>query len=664
MLRQHPQAQPFNLAFYSERKGHEGLTDAVHAVCATLSGKVFCTQDCYRNWEKSLSQARMENRAIVNSCAQGRLYFVLYLPQHRGLPDYLIGGGVFDRESLIHQGSLLQASKRAETSATQPQEPPRFLTLKEAEATAGKMAALVPHLLERQIHALSLNRTTQRLEATQSLTRELANCKDIDHAVGIVNEALVVLFNLPRILVVLQKPGQAMKIHATLGLDPGCIHLDKTHLKEYLQKASGHPEILPGEDLALFLPGLETRSAYLFPVGRRTIPLGLIIILDIDLHSRDQALIELLVNCLASRLAFLETTENHRLERQFSARLISMVSALSVVKGRKELFQQILDMSSKLLSASSGSLMLLDESEGTLKIETAKGMNASLARSMSVRFGDGIAGRVAKNGFPLLVTDIETDKRVAFRNRPRFKTKSFISLPLEHDERLVGVLNLADKSDGSSFSEADLNLLKTFTGHAVRMINRAAMFERAGQFEKLAITDPLTGLYNRRFLQKRLQEEFSRSGRQHQSFCTILADIDNFKIYNDICGHLAGDKVLRKAAHIMRKTARDMDVVARYGGEEFCIILPGTGKKEAVFVAERLRRAIETENFPGENHLPLGRLTISLGIASFPADGVTANELIHASDLALYQAKALGRNRLILYEPSLAAQAIPASSSG
>jgi diguanylate cyclase (GGDEF)-like protein len=96
-----------------------------------------------------------------------------------------------------------------------------------------------------------------------------------------------------------------------------------------------------------------------------------------------------------------------------------------------------------------------------------------------------------------------------------------------------------------------------------------------------------------------------------------------------------------------------MDVVTRFGGEEFCLILPGTGKKESVFVGERIRRAIEVENFPGENHLPLGRLTISLGVATFPADGVTANELIHAADQALYQAKGLGRNCLVLYEASL-----------
>jgi diguanylate cyclase (GGDEF)-like protein len=163
----------------------------------------------------------------------------------------------------------------------------------------------------------------------------------------------------------------------------------------------------------------------------------------------------------------------------------------------------------------------------------------------------------------------------------------------------------------------------------------------------------LTSLYNRRFLEDRLQEEFSRGQRQQQNFCIILADLDNFKLYNDICGHLAGDNALRKTADLLRRSARDMDVVTRYGGEEFCLILPGTGKHESILVGERIRRAIEAESFPGESHLPLGRLTISMGIATFPADGMTANALIHAADQALYQAKALGRNRLVRYESTL-----------
>jgi diguanylate cyclase (GGDEF)-like protein len=530
---------------------------------------------------------------------------------------------------------------------------PQLMSVPEAESIAKEISRTLPRLINQQVYALSLDRTTQRLEAVQKLARDLAGCKNSNQAIGIVSEALVVLFDLPKVLIVLEQPGHSLIIHSTFGLDPGAFQFDQKCLTDYFAQSSGHPKALPGDELTAFFPGLEICSAYLFPLQENDCQLGAIIILDVNLHCRDQALIELLVNRLATRLESLRTTEGHRQERQFSARLVSMISELSLVDSRQELYRQILEMSAELLTATSGSLMLLNEHDGNLKIVASKGMTSSLAKVMSVAYGEGIAGRVAKSGFPMLVNDIERDKRVAAKNRPRFKTKSFISLPLEIDDRLIGVLNLADKSNGTNFTEVDLNLVKTFTNHAVLMIDRAAILEKAGQFEQLAITDPLTGLYNRRLLEDRLLEEFSRSERQRQNFCVILADLDNFKIYNDICGHLAGDNALRKTAGLLRRTAREMDVVTRYGGEEFCLILPGIGKKKSVFVGDRIRRAIEMENFPGESHLPLGRLTISLGIASFPIDGVTANELIHAADLALYRAKALGRNRLVLYEPSL-----------
>jgi len=657
MLRQHPLTAPFSLALYSEQHGRKGLQEAIRTVCSPLEDESLCTPECHRSWQESVSQALLANQPVVHSCLQGFLCFIIPLPENKNLPDCLIGGGVFERKVTNRAAEESEQSAIDELTVKATQQP-QLISMSEAESIAEEIFRTLPRLLNQQVHTLSLTRTTQRLEAVQKLARDLADCEESEQAVAVVSEALVVLFNLPKVLIVLQKPGHSMTIHSTLGLDPEAFQLDQKRLADYFTRFSGYPEVLPGEELAAFLPGLETRSGYLFPLTEGNSQLGAIAILDVDLHSRDQALIELLVNSLATRLENLKSAEGHRLERQSASRLVSMISALALVNNRQELYQQILEMASELLTATSGSLMLLNETDGTLKISAAKGMTSSLAKTMSVAFGEGIAGRVAKSGFPMLVNDIERDKRVATKNRPRFKTKSFLSLPLEVEDRLIGVLNLADKSNGTNFTEADLNLVQSFTNHAVQMVDRAATLEKAGKFEQLAITDPLTGLYNRRLLENRLQEELSRSERQQQSFCIILTDLDSFKVYNDVCGHLAGDQALRKAADLMRRSARDMDVVTRYGGEEFCLVLPATSKKESVFVGERIRRAIEAESFPGESHLPLGRLTTSIGISTFPADGVTADELIHAADLALYQAKALGRNRLVLYEPAFENQVL------
>ncbi len=657
MLRQHPLTAPFKLIFYAEQHGRKGLQQAIRDICSPLDGEIQCLTECYQDFALGISQALMAKQPVIRACPQGFVCFIIPLPENKDLPDCLIGGGVFERKKALRANQEGLNFPAAKDTVIQARQAPQLISLTEAESVAEKLFRALPRILEQQVHTLSLSRTTLRLEAVQKLARDLADCADSEQAVALVSEALVVLFNLSRVLIVLQQPGHTMTIHSTLGLDPGTFQLDQNLLADFLERSSGLPQALPGEELAAFFPGLETQSACLFPLVVNNSRLGAVTVLDIELHGRDQALIELLVNRMATRLESLKTAEGHRQERQFSARLVSMISTLSLVDSRQELYLQILEMSAELLTATSGSLMLLDETDGSLKIAASKGMIPALAKVMTVTYGEGIAGKVAKSGFPLLVNDIESDKRVAFRNRPRFKTKSFVSLPLEVEDRLVGVLNLADKSNGANFTEADLNLVQTFTKHAVMMIDRAATLEKAGQFEQLAITDPLTGLYNRRFLEDRLREEFSRSERQQQSFCIILCDLDNFKIYNDICGHLAGDNALCKTAKLMRRSARDMDIVTRYGGEEFCLILPSTSKKESVFVAERIRYAIDAESFPGESHLPLGRLTISLGIATYPADGVTANELIHAADLALYRAKALGRNRLVLYEPALEHQA-------
>lgn len=657
-LRQHPLTSPFRLALYTEQHGRKGLIEAIQTVCPACRNQDPCDVACFQDWQESISLALLTNQPVVRSCAQGGLFFSTPLTGDKELPDCLLGGGLFEQDNGDRPRRRNHAKSAIDDLIDELEAPPPLISKVEAEGIVEEIFRALPRLIEQQSHTLGLTRTTQRLEAVQKLSRELSDCEDSERAVTIVSEALVIIFDLPKVLIIQQQPGSSITVHSTLGLEPDEFQLGQNDLADYFGKSPRHPQILSAQQSAGFFPGLDSRCAYLFPLSESDTQLGAIAILDIDLHGRDQALIELLVSHLATRLARLRTAAGHLQERKVSERLVSMISALALADSRQELYAKILEMSAELLNACRGSLMLLDESDGSLRITAAKGLAEPLANTMTIAFGEGIAGRVAKSGFPMLVNDIERDKRVAVKNRPRFKTKSFLCMPLEVEGRLVGVLNLADKENGSNFTEADLHLIQTFTRHAVLLIDRAATLEKVGKFELLAITDPLTGLYNRRLLQNRLQEEFSRSTRYQQSFCLILADLDNFKIYNDLCGHLAGDNALRKAAELIQRSAREIDVVTRYGGEEFCLILPGTGKKESTFVGERIRWAIEAESFPGESLLPLGRLTISLGIATFPVDGSSAEELIHAADLALYQAKAMGRNRLVFFEPSLAEQSL------
>jgi diguanylate cyclase (GGDEF)-like protein len=161
------------------------------------------------------------------------------------------------------------------------------------------------------------------------------------------------------------------------------------------------------------------------------------------------------------------------------------------------------------------------------------------------------------------------------------------------------------------------------------------------ELEQLSISDALTGLHNRRYLTQRLSEELVRSYRHKASFSVLMADVDEFKKYNDAFGHPAGDEVLKKVASILLSSTRSEDCTARYGGEEFAVLLTGTSGEVAREVAERIRARVETQQFAGR------KITLSIGIAEFPEDGQTADEVISSADEALYAAKRAGRNKVI-----------------
>ncbi len=158
------------------------------------------------------------------------------------------------------------------------------------------------------------------------------------------------------------------------------------------------------------------------------------------------------------------------------------------------------------------------------------------------------------------------------------------------------------------------------------------------ELERLSLTDPLTGLYNRLRMMEVVENEVRRSRRLRHPFAVLMADLDLFKKYNDAHGHPAGDAVLKRVGAIMREASRDVDFVARYGGEEFLLMMPETEIEGAIEVAERIRNKIAAEK------LPVGAITVSVGVAAFPGHGDAAEALIAAADAALYEAKRAGGN--------------------
>lgn len=207
----------------------------------------------------------------------------------------------------------------------------------------------------------------------------------------------------------------------------------------------------------------------------------------------------------------------------------------------------------------------------------------------------------------------------------------------------------ADDYLAKPFSEMELNariyaaLRTKALQDELRQKNRQ-LEEMLTKVEALAITDPLTGLYNRRRFEAVLENEFHRMMRYKLPLSCVMMDIDHFKSVNDTYGHKTGDSVLREIAEVLRRSIRAVDTPARWGGEEFIVLLPQTGKKDAMMVAQRLLQSVSQHPF---TELPNKEVTVSIGLASAPDSSIDSIEkLIHASDEALYNAKRNGRNRI------------------
>lgn len=395
----------------------------------------------------------------------------------------------------------------------------------------------------------------------------------------------------------------------------------------------------------------EISSVHLFPITEMDSVTGALAIFDTALSDEEYQILAKLARLLG---LVLENQQLQALLQEHQKDLTTLnqiVQAMAAPLDSEKLLDTILEKCAGLLQAEQGSLLLIDPQTQQLSIKAIRGLNRKIVELIRIRPGEGISGKVFSEERPLVVQDIEADPRTLREKHPRYRTKSFISLPLKLEHRTLGVLNLADKASGESFSEADAQLLNTIATYAVVAIERSELYQQSEELKKISITDSLTGLLNRRYFQERLAEELERSKRHNFPLSLIIIDIDNFKSFNDRYGHLAGDEALKITARLLRSSIRAIDVAARYGGEEFTVILPQTTKQDAMIIAERFCREIESMSLHHEPfHQEALKLTVSMGLANCPTDTTQLEELINLADTALYAAKAKGKNRVVVYE--------------
>ncbi|MEP6635466.1 MAG: diguanylate cyclase [Acidobacteriota bacterium] len=319
----------------------------------------------------------------------------------------------------------------------------------------------------------------------------------------------------------------------------------------------------------------------------------------------------------------------------------------------QQTYLAILKNSKELLLAERASLLVYDESTGDLTLKAGIGIPTEISAVGRIRLGEGISGRVLQAGKPLVVNNMATAGLSPAPVERKYKTDSFISYPIGIAGRKVGVLNVADKRGGGSYDEVDLSLIDIIAPQVALALERAEWQERASAFQLMSITDALTGLLNRRYLEERLNEELNRSRRYEYPMSFLMIDIDDFKRYNDLNGHQAGDLALQMTAHCLKAGLRSEDVACRYGGEEFCILLPQTPVVEAGAIAERMRQRVAGTDYPHGKGQSLGAVTISIGISTFAKHIDTSESVIAAADRALYTAKNKGKNRIEFYQDAL-----------
>ena len=313
-------------------------------------------------------------------------------------------------------------------------------------------------------------------------------------------------------------------------------------------------------------------------------------------------------------------------------------------------FTPLLQHLARLLGVNRASLMVYQEESRELALKAGIGLSIPLEPELHVGLDDGLAGRAWQSGRPILARDLRAEGLAPAPAERAYRSNSLLCYPLAQGARRWGVLNLTDKADGGVFDEKSLSLLNTLTPQVGLVLERAAWQEKALRFEQMSITDPLTGLANRRYLMARLAEETSRAVRHQSPYCFMMIDLDDFKHYNDHNGHQAGDEALTLLAQGLKSTLRGVDVAARYGGEEFSILLPQTTLPEALRIGERIRQRIAQTVFPHGAEQPNGAVTVSIGIAAFGPQRNTPEAVIKAADEALYRAKAAGKNNVQVAE--------------
>jgi diguanylate cyclase (GGDEF)-like protein len=324
--------------------------------------------------------------------------------------------------------------------------------------------------------------------------------------------------------------------------------------------------------------------------------------------------------------------------------LHAITSSLSTIIDFDELLEYTKDVFKNLIKTDQYFLMLFEGQSNKLAIKSSFGLTPESLNLDNFSQEGTIFNEVLNKGETVELADVSSHEATKYLPNMGMGSGSFLCMPLLlEDGRCLGLLNLYREAQ-NSFAANEKQFIAKIAEQLAYTLNKVLIYEHT---KELSITDDLTGIFNRRYFHQCFEREIQRAKRYKHSLSILMLDIDNFKTYNDINGHIQGDEVLKRVAVILERILRKTDLIARFGGEEFIIMLPEISMDQSGKVANKLRQEIEKITFEHEDTLPGGHITISIGFSVFPEDSREPQKLIQFADEALYRAKSSGRNCVV-----------------
>ncbi len=332
------------------------------------------------------------------------------------------------------------------------------------------------------------------------------------------------------------------------------------------------------------------------------------------------------------------TSVNLKLEQyiNFLVRIPDAVKNLNSALSFDELVTSTIRLTKEMIDTNAVEIYLKDLKSGNLKLVAAFGTNRG--QSIELKPGEDVVGNAAN-----LQILVSRDSMKPSRNTAADKFIE-IAAPIAFRGSLIGVIGIGKIKRRMENEKRLLSMIADLFAVAYRNL------ESLDSVKEEAITDALTGLFNRRYFFETAHKELQKTESYNSTLSVFIFDIDNFKHYNDTNGHPQGDILLKELALLVKNNSRSTNIVARYGGEEFIVLLKDNDKNGAMTYAENIRKLIENNPFQHRENQPLGFVSVSGGVAAYPGDGDTIEKLIKNADSALYTAKESGRNRVIAYQ--------------